>query len=64
MNELPYTTIPDTSDSNYWESKSIKNNLRSTTFVPRDKELHQRLRVKAWVLIQASLSKRNRKGKH
>ncbi|RYC71789.1 MULTISPECIES: hypothetical protein [Spirosoma] len=63
-NQLPYTSIPDTSDTIYWEPKSLKNNLRSTTFVPRDRELHQQLRVKAWAVIQASLSKRNKKAKY
>ncbi|MBC3787801.1 hypothetical protein [Spirosoma utsteinense] len=64
MNQLPYTAIPDTSDSNYWELKIVQNNVRSTTFIPRDKELHQRLRVQAWALIQASLTKKNRKGSY
>ena len=59
MNEPTYTSIPDTSDSNYWESKT---NDRSTTFVPKDKELHLRLKREAWTVIQASLAKKNRKG--
>lgn len=59
MSDTTYTEIPDTSDSNYWESKTTD---RSTTFVPKDKELHQQLKKKAWVLIQASLAKKNRKG--
>lgn len=58
MDEPTYTEIPDTSDSNYWESKTGD---RSVTFVPKDKELHLRLKRKAWTLIQASLTKRNRK---
>ena len=61
MSQDTYTSIPDTSDNIYWESKSVTNNVRSTTFVPRDKELHHRLKVKAWAVIQASLSKRNKK---
>ncbi|MBD2702625.1 hypothetical protein IC229_18405 [Spirosoma sp. BT702] len=59
MNEPTYTAIPDTSDSNYWEFCSSD---RSTTFVPKDKELHQELKRKAWALIQASQNKKNRKG--
>ncbi|GAB4039537.1 hypothetical protein [Spirosoma jeollabukense] len=62
MSELTYTEIPDTSDSAYWESNSKTDNVRSTTFVPRDKELHLKLKKKAWAVIQASLTKRNRKG--
>lgn len=61
MEKIAYTVIPDTSDSAYWEPKIVQNSLRSTTFVPRDKELHQRLRVQAWALIQASLTKKHRK---
>ncbi|GAB2554470.1 hypothetical protein [Spirosoma areae] len=61
MSQLTYTSIPDTSDSNYWQLKLMTGNVRSTTFVPRDKELHQQLRVKAWAVIQASLRKNNRK---
>ncbi|MBD2701718.1 hypothetical protein IC229_13795 [Spirosoma sp. BT702] len=59
MSELTYTSIPDTSDNNYWESRTTD---RSTTFIPKDKELHQELKRKAWAVIQASLTKRNRKG--
>ncbi|GAB3946688.1 hypothetical protein GCM10028805_17610 [Spirosoma harenae] len=61
MSQPQYTSIPDTSDTNYWEVKPKAGNVRSTTFVPRDKELHQRLRVQAWAVIQATLSKKNRK---
>lgn len=61
MSQDTYTSIPDTSDNAYWATKSEPGNVRSTTFVPRDKELHQRLKVKAWALIQASLRKSNRK---
>ncbi|WP_093829598.1 hypothetical protein [Spirosoma endophyticum] len=62
MSESTYTEIPDTSDSTYWESNSKTGNVRSTTFIPRDKELHLRLKKKAWAVIQAGLTKRNRKG--
>ncbi|GAB2579486.1 hypothetical protein [Spirosoma areae] len=64
MIQLTYTSIPDTSDTNYWQLKLMTGNVRSTTFVPRDKELHQQLRVKAWAVIQASLRKSNRKGNY
>ncbi|SFF29816.1 hypothetical protein [Spirosoma endophyticum] len=61
MDKTTYTEIPDTSDSNYWIVTQHEQN-RSTTFVPRDKELHLKLKKKAWAVIQASLTKRNRKG--
>ncbi|QMW04991.1 hypothetical protein [Spirosoma foliorum] len=61
MSQPTYTAIPDTSDNNYWATKSEPGNVRSTTFVPRDKELHQQLKIKAWAIIQASLRKSNRK---
>lgn len=57
MSQPLYTEIPDTSDLNYWEIKIHDNQLRSTTFVPRDKELHQQLKKKAWATIQASQSR-------
>jgi hypothetical protein len=55
-----YTEIPDTSDSNYWELKVKNNGDRSTTFIPRDKELHHTLKVKAWKVIQSGQTKRTR----
>ena len=61
MSELTHTEIPDTSDSTYWLVTQNEHN-RSTTFVPKDKELHLKLKRKAWAIIQASLTKRNRKG--
>jgi hypothetical protein len=61
MSQPNYTAIPDTSDNTYWAIKSEPGNVRSTTFVPRDKELHKQLKIKAWASIQASLKKSNRK---
>ncbi|WP_248479936.1 hypothetical protein [Spirosoma liriopis] len=61
MSQPTYTAIPDTSDNNYWAIKCEPGDVRSTTFVPRDKELHQQLKSKAWAVIQASLRKNNRK---
>jgi hypothetical protein len=58
MSQSVYTEIPDTSDSAYWEIKTQDNQLRSTTFVPRDKELHQKLKKKAWAEIQSRTRKR------
>jgi hypothetical protein len=64
MNQDTYTAIPDTSDTNYWELKAASGQDRSQTFVPRDKELHQKLKTQAWKAIQTSLSHRNRKIKY
>ena len=61
MTQPDYTTIPDTSDSTYWEVQVRANQLRSTTFVPRDKELHLQLKKKAWATIQASLGRNRRR---
>lgn len=61
MSQPVYTTIPDTSDLAYWELKTQNTQERSTTFVPRDKELHQQLKVKAWAAIQASLGRSRRR---
>ncbi|GAB3547154.1 hypothetical protein [Spirosoma fluminis] len=58
----PYTSIPDTSDFLYWEVKPTADSLRSTTFIPRDKALHQQLKLAAWAIIQASLPRKRRKG--
>jgi len=49
-----YTQIPDTSDNEYWEIKANDGQLRSQTFIPRDKELHRQLKLKAWAAIQAA----------
>lgn len=62
MDQPPYLAIPDTSDSRYWALKVVPDALRSTTFVPRDKVLHQKLKVAAWAIIQASLPRNRRKG--
>jgi len=61
MSQPVYTEIPDTSDSTYWEAQVRPNELRSTTFLPRDKELHMILKKKAWATIQASLSRNRRR---
>ena len=58
MSQLSYTSIPDTADTRYWIHKFIERGVR---FVPRDKTLHQKLRVEAWAVIQAALPKKNRK---
>ncbi|WP_461101461.1 hypothetical protein [Spirosoma koreense] len=59
MSHPIYTEIPDTSDLTYWEIKLQDSQLRCITFVPRDKELHQQLKRKAWVAKTAHA--RNRK---
>ena len=61
MTQADYTEIPDTSDSTYWEAQIRDNQIRSTTFVPRDKELHLQLKKKAWTTIQASLGRNRRR---
>ncbi|AUD07003.1 hypothetical protein [Spirosoma pollinicola] len=54
MNSKPtYTEIPPTSDLDYWQLKSNKDKLR--TYVPKDKELHLKLKREAWAKIQARL---------
>lgn len=55
MSKLLYTVIPDTSDATYWEMKPQNTLERSSTFVPRNKELHQQLKQKAWHDIQARI---------
>ena len=63
MTQPAYTDIPDTSDSAYWII-SYNGQARSTTFVPRDKELHQQLKAKAWKEIQAKNSYKDRRKKN
>lgn len=62
MHQSFYRIIPNTSDALYWTIRRVPNALRSTTFVPRDKALHPRLKLVAWVIIQASLPRKRRKG--
>ena len=63
MAQDQYTLIPDTSDANYWEIKTRNTLERSSTFVPRDKNLHQQLKQKAWKEIQAKHSYKDRNKK-
>ena len=63
MTQPTYTDIPDTSDSAYWMT-SPNGQDRSTTFVPRDKELHKQLKAKAWKEIQAKNSYKDRRKKN
>lgn len=58
-----YTQIPDTSDNEYWEIKANDGQIRSQTFVPRDKKLHKELKTKAWAAIQAAQPRRKRNAK-
>ncbi|GAB3719660.1 hypothetical protein GCM10027592_63250 [Spirosoma flavus] len=53
MSTLQYTSIPDTSDRNYWQAKGFDTKTKTSTFVPRDKELHRSLLEKEWKHIQA-----------
>ncbi|MVM28409.1 hypothetical protein GO755_00080 [Spirosoma sp. HMF4905] len=51
-----YAQIPSTSDLNYWEVKRRTGNYsKSITYVPKDMELHRRLKTEAWEKIQAKL---------
>jgi hypothetical protein len=50
-----YTAIPPTSDLNYWLFKPGQRGGRTTIFVPRDPDLHRRLKAAAWEVIQANL---------
>jgi hypothetical protein len=52
-----YTAIPDTSDLNYWEVKTTDDTHRIRTFVPKDKELHHRLKLEQRAEIDARLAK-------
>jgi len=60
MSQPTYTSSPDTSDTNYWEIKSQNTLERSSTFVPKDKELHHELKTKAWKEIQAGQTRKRR----
>ena len=59
MNQIQYTAIPDTSDNSYWISTHNSQD-RSTTFVPRDKELHRELKLKAKKQNPSTSSYKNR----
>jgi hypothetical protein len=64
MSQPVYTTIPDTSDLNYWEVKLTSGENRTKTFVPKDKELHHRLKVEQRTEIDARLAKNKRLDRH
>jgi hypothetical protein len=59
-----YTTIPDTSDLNYWEVKTTDDMHRIRTFVPKDKELHHRLKLEQRAEIDARLAKAKQQARH
>ncbi|SFF35293.1 hypothetical protein SAMN05216167_15215 [Spirosoma endophyticum] len=59
MNQQQYTAIPDTSDNQYW-IRTLNSQDRSTTFVPRDKELHRLLKQNAKKLSQPASSYKKR----
>jgi hypothetical protein len=64
MSQPLYTTIPDTSDLNYWEIKVTNGPNQTRTFVPKDKALHHRLKVEQRVEIDARLAKTKQQQKN
>lgn len=64
MSQPVYTTIPDTSDLNYWEVKVTKGANQTRTFVPKDKDLHHRLKVELRTEIDARLAKNKHLDRH
>lgn len=64
MSQPVYTTIPDTSDLNYWEVKVTKGDNQTRTFVPKDKELHHRLKVEQRTEIDARLARNKQLDRH
>lgn len=59
-----YTAIPDTSDLNYWEVKLTNGPNHTNTFVPKDKELHHRLKVEQRAEIDARLARTKQSERH
>lgn len=57
MSQPVYTAIPDTSDLNYWEVKGTNETNQTKTFIPKDKELHHRLKVEQRTEIDARLAR-------
>lgn len=53
MSKPAYTSIPPTSDSNYWQLKFSDG--KTSIYVPRDRELDRQLKAK----YQAELAARN-----
>ncbi|AKD56929.1 hypothetical protein [Spirosoma radiotolerans] len=54
MSQQTYTSIPPTSDSVYWMLKSSDG--KTSIFVPRDKELDRKLKVKFQAEVAARTS--------
>jgi len=59
-----YTAIPDTSDLNYWEVNVTNEADQTRTFVPKDKELHHRLKVEQRKEIDARLARNKQLDRH
>ncbi|MFD2932709.1 hypothetical protein [Spirosoma flavum] len=54
MSQPTYTSIPPTTDSAYWLLKSSDG--KTSIFVPRDKELDRKLKVKFQAEVAARTS--------
>ncbi|GAB2552650.1 hypothetical protein [Spirosoma humi] len=54
MSQQTYTSIPPTTDSVYWMLKSSDG--KTSIFVPRDKELDRKLKVKFQAEVAARTS--------
>ncbi|SOD90245.1 hypothetical protein [Spirosoma fluviale] len=59
MSQQTYTSIPPTSDSVYWMLKSSDG--KTSIFVPRDKELDRRLKVKFQAEVAARTSPKRKR---
>jgi hypothetical protein len=64
MSQPVYTAIPDTTDLNYWEVKVMDGASQTRTFVPKDKELHHRLKVEQRAEIDARLARDKQLDRH
>lgn len=60
MSDKPvYTSIPPTSDTNYWQLKFSDG--KTSIYVPRDKELDRKLKIKFQAEVAARTAPRRKR---
>ncbi|MFD2572803.1 hypothetical protein ACFSUS_19335 [Spirosoma soli] len=59
MNVKNYTSIPPTTDNTYWEVKSSDG--KTSIFVPRDRELDRKLKIKFQAEVAARMSPKRKR---
>jgi hypothetical protein len=60
MSKPVYTSIPPTTDNNYWMLKYSDG--KTSIYIPRDKELDRQLKIKLQAELSAKMSPKRKRG--